>query len=171
MGKAAQTALPFIVSCARYDYVPADELLKPALRMTVLPLLKVAAASAPERPTKPPAVSTPIKAAPLRTATPPLEISVTAAPASVAPPSKLAGVRRKPPQGSIPRPDSRASIATSDDVAALTSKLPSKLGTSGLKRPTSAFTSKPATSAPSPGPSVSSPFATVRLYAERARLA
>lgn len=175
--KAAQAVLPFIIAQAGYDYVlQQTNSLKPASRSTVIPLVKAAAASVPDKSSKPAlapaAAPSPIKTTQSRTATPPPQSPPPGITASVAPANKLAGVRRKLPQGSIPRPDSRTSIATSDDAPAPVSRLLSKPGLGGLKRPTSSFASKPAAaSATSFAPSPSSPFITSRLDAKRARLA
>ncbi|KAI5124542.1 hypothetical protein M0805_003064 [Coniferiporia weirii] len=171
--KAAQAALPFVVAQAGFDYVMQQtNSLKPAARSTVVPLVKAAAAAAPGKTVKPDLAPPSVKASAPKSVTPPQSPPPAASTlsASVAgPASKLGGVRRKLPQGSIPRPDSRASIA--EDNPAPSSRLPSKPGLGGLKRPTT-FASKPSVPvAASPAPSASSPFVTANSDAKRIRLA
>ncbi|KAH8117420.1 microtubule associated protein [Phellopilus nigrolimitatus] len=183
--KAAQAALPYVIAQVGVDYVlQQTNSLKPASRSTVVPLVKAAAASVPEKSSKPtpapvsvpasalpPAkTSAPTPSSPIPQSPPPVSSvpSASGIPA-VGPASKLAGVRRKLPQGSIPRPESRASVV--EDAPAPSSRL-MKPGLGGLKRPTSSFASKPAAPvAPSPVPSALSPFTTMNLDAKKARLA
>lgn len=183
--KAAQAALPFIVAQAGVDQVMQQtNSLKPASRNTAIPLIKAAAGSvqaaaapapAPTKAAKaaPPAkASPPVKAAtPVSSSPPPPPSPTTAASsATSAPASKLTGVRRKLPQGSIPRPESRA--ATSEDAPPAPVSRLAKPGMSGLKRPTSIMTARTATPvAQTPAPSATSPFVTANLEAKKSRLA
>ena len=152
--KAAQALLPTLIACAGFDYVMSQtNSLKPASKSTAVPLIQAARGSASASPAakSAPAVSAaknPPKAAkassaPKAVSPPPREPSPPPAePVKAAPPSKLAGVRRKLPQGSIPRPESR----TESLAEGAASRLPSKLAT-GLKRPGTSIAgpSKPST--------------------------
>lgn len=173
--KGALAVLPVIVAQAGYDYViQQTNSLKPAARATVIPLVKAAmpAAAPPVEKVKVPvAQSAPVKTAPKalspEPASPPPETSASPT-FNKAPASKITGVRRKLPQGSIPRPDSQAS--TIDD--ATTSRLPAKLGLGGMKRPISvAVPTTRAAAAPSPTLSASAPFHSFNMEAKKARLA
>ncbi|KAH9951330.1 ARM repeat-containing protein [Amylocystis lapponica] len=172
--KGAQAVLPALVVCAGYDYVLQQaNSLKPASRSTAIPLIQAARAAAPAAPAKsgPGSKSTgptaPIKAVP-KAASPPSptqEIPSPTEPSQVAPPSKMTGVRRKLPQGTLTRPESRAETP----VEGATSRLPSKLGT-GLKRPGTAVGASKASAAP-PEASFASPFTGTNIDAKRVRLA
>ncbi|THH06772.1 hypothetical protein EW145_g3859 [Phellinidium pouzarii] len=169
--KGAQAVLPFVVAQAGVDYVLQQaNSLKSASRSTVIPLVK--AAAAPGKPAKPTPAPAPIKTSAPKSISPPPQSPppTSALNASVAgPASKLTGVRRKLPQGSIPRPESRASVA--EDAPPPSSRLPAKSGLGSLKLPTSSFASKPsASAAPSPIPSASSPFVTMNIDLKRTRL-
>ncbi|KAI0709101.1 ARM repeat-containing protein [Earliella scabrosa] len=139
--KSAQALLPTLIACSSFEHVMSQtNSLKSASKSTAVPLIQAARGSAPAPAAKsapaavaskagpaPKASAAPAKAAsppPSAPSPPPAESS------KIAPPSKLTGVRRKLPQGSIPRPESRAEAAPE----ATTSRLPSKPGT-GLKRP------------------------------------
>ncbi|KAI0374798.1 ARM repeat-containing protein [Pilatotrama ljubarskyi] len=143
--KGAQALLPTLISSVGYDQVMHQtNSLKPASKSTAVPLIQAARAAAPAmaKSAPPPAALAPktaaVKAAPALAKAP----SVSPAPSApspppaepsskIAPPSKLTGVRRKLPQGTVSRPESRAETPVE---AAGTSRLPSKFGT-GLKRP------------------------------------
>ena len=173
--KGAQAALPFVVAQTGYDYVVQQtNSLKPASRATVLPLVKAAAAAAPEKPNKPAsAAPAPIKtSAPPSISPPPQSPPPTIPQPSVAPASKLGAVRRKLPQGTIPRPDSRASVAEEPANSVPISRIAPKPGIGGLKRPSISYAGKPgATATPSPSSSVPAPFTTMNIEAKKQRLA
>ena len=174
--KGAQAVLPTLVACAGYDYVMHQtNSLKPASRSTAIPLIQAARQAAPVAPAAAvkPATNGVSKAAPKAAAPPPVSSSppspepspVDAAPS--APTNKLTGVRKKLPQGSIPRPESRAETPTGEG----SSRVPSKIG--GLKRPGAAAASaakSPTAVSPSSG-SAPMPFNTYNMDAKRARLA
>lgn len=181
--KGAQGLLPTLIACAGYDYVMQQtNSLKSASKSTAVPLIQAARGAAPAAapPVAPaakgpgaakPAASKPAaaKAAAPAAAASPTEHETSppasAAPKVAAPASKLSGVRRKLPQGSIPRPESRAETPVEP---AVTSRLPGKLGL-GLKRPGAAVA---AAAAKSPSPVVSSaPLIGANPDAKKARLA
>ncbi len=139
--KSAQALLPTLIACSSYEHVMNQtNSLKPASKSTAVPLIQAARGSAPAPAAK---VAPAATASKVSKGAPPSKASAKAAspppsapsppltePAKVAPPSKLTSVRRKLPQGTMSRPESRAeSVAES-----ATSRVPSKLGT-GLKRP------------------------------------
>ena len=133
--KSAQAMLPTLISSAGYDYVMNQtNSLKSASKSTAIPIIQAARGSAPAAPA---AKSVPApaatKAGPSKAAAVPNATSSNVAdpPSKMAPPNKLGGVRRKLPQGSIPRPESRAE--TPADPAA--SRLPGTGKFGGLKRP------------------------------------
>ena len=178
--KAAQAALPFIVAVCGFDYMMQQtSALKPASRSTVVPLLKTAAAAAPQAAPAPAATKpaksagAPAPAVPKAAETPEPSASVetvaeTTAETSNAP-VRSGVVRRKLPMGTIPRPDSRASI-NEEGTAARTAKpalgglkKPGSLATSAITR---AATATPSLSSPSP-----SPFLNASLDVKKARLA
>ncbi|KAI0721683.1 ARM repeat-containing protein [Cerioporus squamosus] len=135
--KGAQALLPTLIACSSYEHVMSQaNSLKPASKTTAIPLVQAARGSAPAKTAPAPglvkAAAAPKAAAvPKAVSPPPSAPSPPPAESSkIAPPSKLTGVRRKLPQGSIPRPESRAESV----VEGATSRLPSKLGT-GLRRP------------------------------------
>ncbi|KAI0831213.1 ARM repeat-containing protein [Trametes gibbosa] len=145
--KGAQALLPTLIASVGYDYVMHQtNSLKPASKNTAVPLIQAARASAPAPAKSGPAPAAPKSAAApaskakqaTATATPPSAPSPppAAEPSSkMAPPSKLTGVRRKLPQGTQSRPESRAETP----VDAGGSRLPGKLGGVGLKRPGAAI--------------------------------
>lgn len=169
--KGAQATLPMLIACAGYDHVVQQtNSLKPASRSTVVPMIQAARAAAPQSappPAKSMAAPTAAKAAaPTKKAVeaapkspPPQDVEVESAKA--APASKLAGVRRRLPQGTIPRPESRSETP----VESAPSRLPSKLAT-GLKRPGTVAPVKPQ----SPVASVHLPFTSSSTDAKRNRL-
>ncbi|KAH9934783.1 armadillo-type protein [Fomitopsis serialis] len=128
--KGAQALLPTLVASATNS-------LKPASRSSVAPLIQAARATAPAAPAAPPAKApAAVKATTQARAPPSVEPAVSPSPPpqdpapKIAPPSKLGGgVRRKLPQGTIARPESRSETPDS-----MSSRLTSKAGT-GLKRP------------------------------------
>lgn len=158
--KGAQAMLPILVTYAGYEYVMQQaNSLKPASKSTAVPLIQ---AARPAPASKPPAAAPPAKkVAPVKVAAAAPVEEPEAAPVSKLAASKLAGVRRKLPQGSIPRPESRAETP----VEQPTSRLPGKLG---MRRP-SAVPAPP--KAPSPVPGAGLPFITANLDAKKARLA
>ncbi|KAL4248146.1 CLASP family protein [Abortiporus biennis] len=168
--KGAQAILPTLVACAGYDYVMQQtSSLKPASRSSAAPLIQAArGAAAPPPPAPAPksasASKGPAKAAPPKAVSPEPEV----APAIAAPTSKLSGVRRKLPQGSIPRPESRAETPVETPG---TSRLPGKLG--GLRRPGAGIPA-PSKSTPVQQPVASgsspTPFTSMNNDAKRARL-
>lgn len=172
--KAAQGLLPTIIACSGFDYVMQQtNSLKPASKVTAVPLIQAARGAAPA-PAAPPAKAPPAtaKAAastkPSPKATPPPAESPEPSPppsATMGPPaSKLSGVRRKLPQGTTARQESRPETP----VEAQSSRLPSKLGT-GLRRPGAASISKPA---PAPVAAMAStPLIGANPDAKKARLA
>ena len=135
--KGAQALLPTLIACSSFEHVLSQtNSLKPASKSTAVPLIQAARGSAPAKAAPAPAPAKAVAAskaatAPKALSPPPSAPSPPPAESTkIAPPSKLTGVRRKLPQGSTSRPESRAeSIAEGT-----TSRLPSKLGT-GLKRP------------------------------------
>ncbi|TFK54917.1 ARM repeat-containing protein [Heliocybe sulcata] len=177
--KGAQAVLPTLVACAGYDYVMQQtNSLKPASRATAVPLIQAARGSAPTAAPAAVAAAAPAKTTKAAAAPPPKAISPPpapspsppppAAPASkVAPPSKLTGIRRKLPQGTIPRPESRTESV--DDVP--TTRMPTKLG--GLRRPGAGSISslKQAAAPPMSPEAVNEPFVTAREEPKKARLA
>ncbi|TCD69723.1 stu2 protein [Steccherinum ochraceum] len=164
--KGAQAMLPPLVVCAGYDYVMHQtSSLKPASRSTAIPLIQAARGAAPAAAPAKPATNGVAKAkAPAPAPAPEPEAEEEAAP--YAPASKLTGVRKKLPQGSITRPESRAETPTGEG----SSRLASKIG--GLKRPGAAAPSvkSPVAASPAAG-SASMPFHTYNMDAKRARLA
>ena len=159
--KGAQALLPTLVAAAGYDYVMSQtHTLKPASRSTVAPLIQAARAAA----SPPPAPAAKTGAAPRATAhakaappepaaapsPPPQDIAPADAP-KLAPPSKLGGIRRKLPQGTVSRPESRSE--TPDSM--LSSRMTSKIGT-GLKRPGSTLNG-PTRGSPQPAASTYAP--------------
>ena len=113
--KAAQAILPTLIICAGFDHVMHQTAsLKPASRATAAPLIQAAratvqanapapAGAAAKSSTRPPAISVPAPAA----SPPPDSPVAPPSPAVKAAPAKM-GVRRKLPQGSASRPESRA---------------------------------------------------------------
>ncbi|THH12641.1 hypothetical protein EW146_g7506 [Bondarzewia mesenterica] len=195
--KGAQGILPFLIASAGFDRVlHQTNSLKPASKASAVPLINAARTVAPassstpalSAPTAVPAKApAPTKAAPLKaappTATIPSSSSATSPPqsptmpaptTSKAPTNKLTGIRRKLPQGTIPRPDSR----TENQEEAPVSRLPGKAGTGigfGLRRPgmpvPSMLKTVPVPDAAVSVLSASMPFFGMNLEAKRLRLA
>ncbi|KAL1947742.1 hypothetical protein VTO73DRAFT_13466 [Trametes versicolor] len=175
--KGAQALLPTLIASVGYDVVMHQaSTLKPASKSTAVPLIQAArAAAAPPKPAPAPAApkakAAPPKASPASVSPAPSAPSPppAAEPSSkMAPASKLTGVRRKLPQGTLSRPESRAETP----VEAGTSRLPSKLGGPGLKRPGAGVggPSKPAAPA-APEPSANMIFTSSNADTKRLRLA
>jgi cytoskeleton-associated protein 5 len=140
--KTAQAILPIVITCAGFDYVMQQTTsLKPASRATAIPLIQAARATAQasaatgsvvqvKSAPKPAAISTP----PPTSTSPPQSPTTSTVPVAKAGPStKLTGVRRKLPQGTNSRPESRV-----DEMPA--SRVPGKSSIGGLKRPGAATT-------------------------------
>ncbi|KAH7930808.1 ARM repeat-containing protein [Leucogyrophana mollusca] len=166
--KGAQAVLPTLITCVGFDRVMQQtNSLKPASRKTAVPLIQAARESAA------PAAVEPPKAAPVASTVadnPPSPSPPPAAtPSHPGPASKLTGVRRKLPQGTGSRPDSRTESLDEAPV----SRLPSKPGTAGLKRPAVGGPSiRAPTSAALPVPAAATalPLSSMNLEAKRARL-
>lgn len=166
--KAAQAILPVVITCAGFDYVMQQTTsLKPASRATAIPLIQAARATAQAGTSTAPATS--VKPAPKpaaiatlapTSASPPQSPTTSVPVAKAGPPTKLTGVRRKLPQGTNSRPESRA-----DEMPA--SRVPGKSAIGGLKRPgTTATTARTVQS-----PVASSlPFSGTDVDAKKARL-
>ncbi|EJF65775.1 ARM repeat-containing protein [Dichomitus squalens LYAD-421 SS1] len=158
--KSAQALLPTLIASAGYDYVlNQTNSLKPASKSTALPIIQAARGSSPAAAKGAPAPAAvkaapakAVPAAPPKAASPPPTELPSAESSKVAPPSKLGGVRRKLPQGSIARPESRAETPTEP---AVTSRLPGPGKLGGLKRP-GAPLSGPSKPAPVDAPDTSS---------------
>ena len=180
--KGAQALLPTLIASVGYDHVMHQtNSLKPASKSTAVPLIQAARGSAPAVAKSAPAPAAAKAAAPATKTAPAVSKAPSVSPApsapspppatepatKIAPPSKLTGVRRKLPQGTVSRPESRAETP----VEATTSRLPSKLGT-GLKRPGAAIggPSKPSAHLPT---DISSPmiFTSPNPDTKRLRLA
>ncbi|KAJ7905459.1 microtubule associated protein, partial [Mycena olivaceomarginata] len=168
--KGAQALLPALIASAGIDHVMHHtNSLKPASRNSAVPLIQAARPAAAAPPAAP-AKAAPPPAAPAKAVPPP--VSVASAPDSPPPESppasapkigsKLAGVRRKLPQGSTSRPDSRAE--TPVELPPRSSKPP----VAGLRRPGagSAKSSAPST----PPPSLSLCFSGTNPDAKKSRL-
>ncbi|OCH95523.1 ARM repeat-containing protein [Obba rivulosa] len=185
--KGAQAILPILIACAGYDYViQQTSSLKPASRASATPLIQAARGSTPASaappskaapaaaPAKPAAAS---KAAPSRAAPPKAAAPVSPPPrdelsppptetTKVAAASKVTGVRRRLPQGSVPRPESRSETPVEGAAA----RLAGKPGI-GLKRP-GATNVSPAKALTSPGPEAFAlPFTSANSNVKKARLA
>ncbi|KAI0928788.1 hypothetical protein AcV7_008830 [Taiwanofungus camphoratus] len=182
--KGAQALLPYLVACAGYDYVlQQTNSLKSASKTTVVPLVQAARAAAPVKTAPAPVTSKaagqsvppPLKMA-LVKAIPTPELSESLPPqdtpspteqSKFLPPSRLTDVRRKLPQGTSSRPESRSETP----VEGVTSRLPSKLGT-GLKRPGVGIApSTKASATQAQVVSLALPFTGTSLDAKKARLA
>ncbi|KAL5529163.1 hypothetical protein ACEPAG_5137 [Sanghuangporus baumii] len=178
--KAAQAALPFVIAQCGVDYVlQQTNSLKPASRNTVVPLIRAAVASAPEKNSKPSSVPAPIKTPGPTSASPPLppqspqparSSSPSMAQTIAVPASKLSGVRRKLPQGSISRPDSRVDTTEDPSVAAASSRIAQKPGVTGLKKLTTFAAKSAPVAPPSPTSALMAPFTTKNLEAKKSRL-
>ena len=168
--KAAQAILPTVITCAGFDYVMQQATsLKPASRATAIPLIQAArttaqasASSAPADPVKFAPKLTAISTPPPTSESPPPQspISSSAPVAKAGPPAKLMGVRRKLPQGTNSRPESRADEA-------LSSRVPGKSTIGGLKRP--GLVASATRTAQSPVAS-NLPFSGTNVDAKKARL-
>ncbi|KAI0637060.1 ARM repeat-containing protein [Trametes polyzona] len=178
--KGAQALLPTLIASVGFDYVMHQtNSLKPASKSTAVPLIQAARAAAPAPAKSAPAPAAPKAAVPAAKAAPAKAASVSPAPSApspppvaepsskIAPPSKLTGVRRKLPQGTLSRPESRAETPVEG-----TSRLPSKFGGTGLKRPGAGVGGPSKTAAvPAPEPSVSMIFTSTNADTKRLRLA
>ncbi|KIJ17379.1 hypothetical protein PAXINDRAFT_74088 [Paxillus involutus ATCC 200175] len=162
--KAAQALLPTLITFVGFDKVMAQtNSLKPASRKTAVPIIQAARestatppASAPPGPAKPAAKPAPTPGpAAVPSPTPPS----SPPPAAAGVQSKLTGVRRKLPQGTAARPDSRAESIEEPSAATRVS------GKLGLKRPGAA------TKVPPSAALTSLPFSSKNKEAKRARLA
>ncbi|KAI0046098.1 ARM repeat-containing protein [Auriscalpium vulgare] len=184
--KGAQGMLPHLIASAGFDQVmSATGSLKPASKASAVPLITAARAMAPSSSAAAPAAAAPvpqpskaIRASAPASAPEPVEPPTPSPPQSpaattskVGPPSKLGGIRRKLPQGSIPRPDSRAESV--DEAPASRLGRPVSALTSGLKRPGPAAAAKPSpVQTPVASTSVASlPLHGMNLDAKKARLA
>ena len=163
--KGAQALLPHLIASVGFDKVMQHtNSLKPASRKTAVPIIQAARDSAAALPTAPPSAPPQIvasKASPVPADLPPSPSS----PSSPSAHAKLTGVRRKLPQGTNSRPDSRADSVDEP----LTSRLPGKSAAGGIKRAAASSTAKSSAAAP---PAVVSalPFSSMNLEAKRARL-
>lgn len=197
--KGAQAVLPFLIASAGFDKVMAQtNNLKPASKASAVPFINAARASAPSSSalSAAPAAAAPAaaKSASAAKAAPPKPIMPSSPPSSaastlppsptsaappaskVAPASKLTGIRRKLPQGTISRPESRAESVDE----APTSRLPGKPGSGfGLRRPgmpvpSALKTAPPPATATSPPPAMATgdmAFTGMNVDAKRSRLA
>lgn len=195
--KGAQAVLPFLIASAGFDKVLAQtNSLKPASKNSAVPLINAARASAPSLSGPSPPAATPAapaakapsaaKAPPAKPIMPPSP-SPPPSPTSAAPPaskagpaSKLTGIRRKLPQGTMSRPESRAETVDEPASApAPTSRLTKPGAGLGLRRPgmpvPSALKAAPApTAAPASAPAVAAsnmPFTGMNVDAKKTRLA
>lgn len=163
--KGAQALLPALISSIGLDKVMTQtNALKPASRKTAVPLIQAAKDLA--APVQVPNPQVTAKAAPTSVHPPSPPVAPTPSPPPVTTgqsgvPSKLTGVRRKLPQGSSSRPDSRAESV--EDTAS--TRAPGKSGIGGLKRPGAGKISTP------PLVSPALPFTHMSMDAKRARLA
>ncbi|KAH7889726.1 hypothetical protein F5I97DRAFT_1924243 [Phlebopus sp. FC_14] len=171
--KGAQTMLPALIASVGFDKVMAQtNSLKPASRKTAVPIIQAAkdlASPIPATSATLPALKPAVKTGP--TPAPPSPPSPTPPPspvpttASTGVPSKLTGVRRKLPQGTSSRPDSR--VESTEDPPS--SRAPLKSGIGGLKR--SAVASAATGSSAHPATMTALPFRSMNLDVKRARLA
>ncbi|KAJ6596858.1 microtubule associated protein [Mycena vulgaris] len=164
--KGAQALLPALITCVGFDHVMHQtNSLKPASRASAVPLIQAARPAVTQQPVvqKSKAVPAPVSVAPTSVSPPPESPTTSSAPAALKAGSKL-GVRRKLPQGSSSRPDSRA-----ETPVELPASRSSKTPAGGLRRPGGVSSAKP--SAPStPPPSLSLPFSGTNADAKRSRL-
>lgn len=196
--KGAQAVLPFLIASAGFDKVMAQtNNLKPASKASAVPFINAARASAPSSsaPSAAPAAAAPApaKPAPAAKAAPNKPVMPSSPPSSgagtlppspttaapptskMAPAGKLTGIRRKLPQGTISRPESRAESVDE----APTSRLPGKPGPGfGLRRPgmpvpSALKTAPPPAAAISPPPAMAGDmaFTGMNVDAKRSRLA
>ncbi|EIW85215.1 microtubule associated protein [Coniophora puteana RWD-64-598 SS2] len=177
--KGAQAALPLLITSVGFDRVMhATNNLKPASRKSAMPAIQAARDAAGPQPiaeAPPPPKPAPVgpksaivkpSAASLREdpPAPPVQAS-TSSGVSAGPSSKLNTVRRKLPQGTSSRPDSRAESATEDAHVPLPRPNVKKLGvpaSMSMKTPT-------ASSAPSPIVAAL-PLTSMNMESKRARL-
>lgn len=156
--KGAQALLPTLVACAGFDYVMQQtNSLKPASRSTAVPLIQVARSAAAPARNVPQSEKVATKTDVVQLDSPPDSPAISTA----KPPVKVAGVRRKLPQGTS-RPESRAE--TPSDAAS--NKLPPKTA-GALKRPGAMLAQSSAMQNP---PTNSLPFYGMNQEAKRARL-
>ncbi|KAI0064593.1 ARM repeat-containing protein [Artomyces pyxidatus] len=168
--KGAQGMLPFLISSVGFDQVMHQTgSLKPASKASAVPLIMAARtaaappASAPAPP-NPPKAAAPAKAAkppsPPAPSPPPQSSTTVAGPSAVpVPPSRLGGIRRKLPQGTVSRPDSVAENVDDIPPAPPASRM---LAKPGLKRPGAA--AAPAKPVPAPAPIASTVSSSLPLY-------
>ncbi|KAG2368513.1 armadillo-type protein [Suillus spraguei] len=168
--KGAQALLPHLITFVGFDKVMQHtNSLKPASRKTAVPIIQAARDSATSSLITATA-ATPAKASASKvTSSASANLSPSPPPVSPIPStaaSKLTGVRRKLPQGTNSRPDSRADSV--DEPA--TSRLPGKPGVGGLKRAgASSITTKGSVVPPAMASAL--PFSSMNMEAKRARLA
>lgn len=170
--KGAQALLPHLITFVGFDKVMQHtNSLKPASRKTAVPIIQAARDSAAPPLITAPAATTPAKASASKAASSiPANLSPSPPPPSPVPStaaSKLTGVRRKLPQGTNSRPDSRADSV--DEPA--TSRLPGKLGVGGLKRTGASSIAPKGSVVPPPAMVSALPFSSMNMEAKRARLA
>ncbi|KAG9318450.1 microtubule associated protein [Chiua virens] len=164
--KGAQALLPSLITFVGFEKVMSHtNALKPASRKTAIPIIQATKESSVAPPTSaPPTKPAPKPSAPAATPrpsptpppSPPLASSVRSGV-----PSKLGGVRRKLPQGTV-RPESREDHV---EESSNTTKVPAK---AGLKRP---GVTAPVAKATTPTALASLPFSSMNMEAKRARLA
>ncbi|KAJ7449776.1 microtubule associated protein, partial [Mycena latifolia] len=163
--KGAQALLPALITSVGFDHVMHQtNSLKPASRSSAVPLIQAARPTITQQPSHPKAnpLPAPVSVAPTSISPPPESPTTSSAPA-LKPGSKL-GVRRKLPQGSSSRPDSRA-----ETPVELPASRSSKTPVAGLRRPGGVSSAK--ASAPStPPPSLSLPFSGTNVDAKKLRL-
>lgn len=168
MRKGAQALLPHLITSVGFDKVMQHtNSLKPASRKTAVPIIQAARDSAvppPAAPSSPAKVVT-SKASPVPANSPPTP-PLPSSPAAASAASKLTGVRRKLPQGTNSRPDSRADSV--DEPA--TSRPPGKLGAGGIKRAAASSIATKSSPAPTLAAVSALPFSSMNMEAKRARL-
>ncbi|KAG1890961.1 armadillo-type protein [Suillus subluteus] len=170
--KGVQALLPNLITSVGFDKVMQHtNSLKPASRKTAVPIIQAARDSAAPPLIAAPAATTPAKASASKVASSvPAKLSPSPPPPSPVPStatSKLTGVRRKLPQGTNSRPDSRADSV--DEPA--TSRLPGKSGVGGLKRAGASSIATKGSVVPPPAIVSALPFSSMNMEAKRARLA
>jgi cytoskeleton-associated protein 5 len=187
--KGSQGMLPYLIASVGFDKVLAQSnSLKPASKASAVPLINAARASAasssgtaptqeqskPIAPVKAPALPPIVtKPAPSRAAiSPPASPTPSPAPpAVVKPASKITGIRRKLPQGSISRPESRQENV--EEPPAPVSRMPGKPGLSTGLRRLGAGAVAPKAAPPTPAPAVASSalmLSGMNINAKNARL-
>ncbi|KZT11388.1 ARM repeat-containing protein [Laetiporus sulphureus 93-53] len=178
--KGAQALIPTLITCAGYDYVMNQtNSLKSASKAAVVPIIQAARpATAPTAaPTAKPAAvkafapsSKAVPSKPTETPTPsppPQEVPSLDEATKTAPASKLAGVRRRLPQGSSSRPESRPETP----VEGTTTRLSGKLGAASRRLGATVPTSNRAPASQPASALHTLPFVSDNLDAKKARLA